>query len=234
MAQREDGQGGSGVSSGVEELIRRLTEEGVAEGRAQAQRLVEEADRRAAWIVQQAREEAETLVSEAREEAERLRRAGDEALQVAARDAILDLKDTLSREFTRQLEAVVAGELARDDFLQRLILEVAGRARDEAGVDADTQVEILLPRDLVGVEDLRRKPEELRKGTLSYFVAAMAGDLLRKGVVFAVSQEPDHGIRVRLGEGGVEIDLTDQAVARMLLDHLLPRFRALLEGIVKG
>lgn len=233
MAEHDRQEGERGASSGVEALIRRLTEEGVAEGQAEARRLVEEADRRAAWILQQAREEAESMVEKARSEADRLRRAGDEALRVAARDAVLDLKDTLSREFTRQLESVVAGELAREDFLQRLILEVAGRAREEAGVEPGVPAEILLPRDLVGVEDLRRKPEELRKGTLSYFVASMAADLLRQGVTFAISPEDAAGIQVRLGDSGVEIDLTEKAVGRMLLDHLLPRFRALLEGIVK-
>lgn len=31
----------------------------------------------------------------------------------------------------------------------------------------------------------------------------------------------------------VEVDLTDQAIAKLLLRHLQPRFRALLEGVIR-
>jgi len=31
----------------------------------------------------------------------------------------------------------------------------------------------------------------------------------------------------------ISLDLTDEAIAALLLEHLQPRFRAILEGIVK-
>jgi len=34
-------------------------------------------------------------------------------------------------------------------------------------------------------------------------------------------------------KGNITIDLTDEAIAALLLQHLQPRFRAVLEGIVK-
>ena len=34
-------------------------------------------------------------------------------------------------------------------------------------------------------------------------------------------------------KGNIKIDLTDEAIAALLLQHLQPRFRAVLEGIVK-
>ena len=57
--------------------------------------------------------------------------------------------------------------------------------------------------------------------------------MLREGVTFAASDDVKAGVRIYMSEGGITIDLTDEAVAALLLHHLQPRFRAVLEGIVK-
>jgi V/A-type H+/Na+-transporting ATPase subunit E len=114
-----------------------------------------------------------------------------------------------------------------------MILAVAGRARGEANVDGAADVEILLPRAAVGLDDLRRNPEEMREGSLIHFVAASAASILREGVTFGRADDEHGGIRVALRDRGVTVDLTDRAVADVILIHLQPRFRALLEGVVK-
>ena len=48
------------VSSGVEALIQRLRDEGVESGRAQAEKIVADAETRAGWILKQAEEDART------------------------------------------------------------------------------------------------------------------------------------------------------------------------------
>jgi V/A-type H+-transporting ATPase subunit E len=90
-----------------------------------------------------------------------------------------------------------------------------------------------LPRALVGLEELRRKPLELREGSLSHFVLSVAGNVLAEGVTFGVADDDDKGIRLYLADKNVYIDVTDEAVAALLLQHLQPRFRAILEGTVK-
>jgi len=109
---------------------------------------------------------------------------------------------------------------------------VAGRAREEAAVDAAREVEVVLPRTLVSLDELRRKPEELREGSLTQFVVATAGDLLRSGLTYTRSDDESEGIRLVLTEEGLVVDLTDTAVASVILRHLQPRFRALLESVV--
>lgn len=219
------------AASGVEALVERLREEGVAAGRQQAQAIVADAERRADWLVRQAQEEAERLRNQAREEAERFRRAGEDALRVAARDGVLELSAALGRSFAEQVHWLVSHQLRDDDFLRRLIIEVAGRARPQ--LEAAARVEVLLPREVVGLDELRRRPEELKEGSLSHFVLAVAGQVLRDGVSFTVSDQPGRGIQIRLVEEDVEIDLSDRTVADLLLRHLQPRFRAILEGVVR-
>ena len=56
--------------------------------------------------------------------------------------------------------------------------------------------------------------------------------MLRAGVSFTRSSDDAGGIRVVLKDTGLVVDLSDAAVAGVILRHLQPRFRALLEGVV--
>ncbi len=219
------------VSSGVDTLIQRLRDEGVADGQARAEKIVSEAEARAKWLIKQANEEAEQTLSTAKKEAELLKKSGTEALQVAARDAMLDLKTRLMARFTGEIQRLVTAEMEKEALLQRLILEVAGRVRED--VDQSQEVELLLPKDVVGLEELTRNPEELAHGTLTHFIRVSAADLIRQGINFKIADDDRGGIHIVLKDQAVILELTDEAVAQLLLQHLQPRFRALVEGIVK-
>ncbi len=220
-------------SSGVEALIARLRDEGVAAGREQAEQIVSEGQRKADKLTRDAEQQAKDIVAKAKEEADSLRRAGEEALRVAMRDTVLQMKTQLSSRFSNEVRRLVAKEMQQEAFLQRLILEVAGRAREEANLDAADDMEIILPRDIVGLEDLKRRPEALSEGSLAHFVLNAANNLLRDGVRFSVAEGDQTGIVVTMQQGEIQVDLTDAQVAAALLEHLHPRFRAILEGTVK-
>jgi V/A-type H+-transporting ATPase subunit E len=220
-------------SSGVEALIDRLREEGVADGHRQADGLIAEARHEAEAIVAEAKHEAESILHQARVESERVRNAGEEALRTAMRDTVLKMKGHLSTRFSDEVRRLVAAEMAQEPFLQRLILEVAGRVRRDAGLEQAEQVEILLPEDVVGLEELRRHPEKLREGSLSHFVLSVASGLLHDGVELRSNDRLEGGIRISLQQGEIQVDLTPDKVAEVLLEHLHPRFRAILEGTVK-
>jgi V/A-type H+-transporting ATPase subunit E len=202
-------------------------------GRAEADKIVVEARRRAAQIVHEAETHAAELVEAARKETRMLQTGGEEALRIAMRDTVLRLKVELSERFGAEVRRLIAVAMDQESFLKQLILEVAGRAREEAGVDAGEAVQIQLPRALVGLEDLRRNPLELREGSLSHFVLSLAGNVLAEGVTFGVAGDEARGICLYLKDKDVTIDLTDEKVAALLLQHLQPRFRAILEGTVK-
>jgi V/A-type H+-transporting ATPase subunit E len=218
-------------SSGVQALIDRLREEGVETGRAEADRLVADARDRAAAILADAREEAEAIRAEARDDAAAEKRAADQAMKLAARDTVLSLKQDMAQRFAQEVKRLVTLEMKDRAFLRRLILEVAARTAEE--VPEGEPARAVLPREAVGVEELRAKPEEAREGTLAHHVLGLSREMLRAGVELSADGEQEAGIRLKLTERDMEIDLTDEAVAALLLRHLLPRFRALLEGIVR-
>jgi V/A-type H+-transporting ATPase subunit E len=233
MAESQTDKQAQLASSGVEALIERLREQGVDAGRAEADKIVVEARRRAAQIVHEAETQAADLVEAARKEARMLQTGGEEALRIAMRDTVLRLKGELTGRFSAEVRRLIAVAMDQESFLKQLILAVAGRAREEAGVDAGEAVQIQLPRTLVGLEELRRNPLELREGSLSHFVLSLAGNVLAEGVTFGVGGDDARGICLYLKGKDVTIDLTDEKVAALLLQHLQPRFRAILEGTVK-
>lgn len=221
------------ASSGVEKLIERLREQAINAGQAKAEDIVTDAQKRAAWLIAEAEQEAESIIKKAQADADAIRDAGHDALNLAARDVLLRLRDTLLGSFSQEVQRVVGEEMADQAFMQRLILALAGQVRDKTGLDEHQQLTLLLPEAVIGVEELKKNPEELKQGVLSQVSAAIAGDLLRKGVRFEVDDELKAGLMIRLEANAMLIDFTEEAVATLLLKHLQPRFRALLQGIVK-
>ena len=216
-------------SSGIEQLIGRLRDQGIAEGRRQADALVAAAQLQATDIVAAAQRQAEAVLVKAKEESGKLQAAGEDAIRLAMRDTILSLEGDLIKEFQSRLGRLVK-EVADDPaFLQRLMLEVASQA---APAPTNGRMELLLPAALVSLEDLRRQPEEAKPGTLMHFVLSMGCGMLRDGVSFGVANDGEAGIRAQLVDDDVQIDFTESAFSEQLLRHMLPRFRALLRGAV--
>lgn len=222
------------VSSGVEDLISRLRDEGVAAGKEEAERIITEAKERARRIVADAEAEANSLRNTAREDVSRFKQAAEDEVKIAYRDTVLDLKERIVRRFNRDLSRLVTTKIHDEHMLKDLILEVAGRVRSDASLEREKRLEIVLPRGIVDLEDLQKNPEETEPGSLNHFVLAMARETLQDGVTFTVTDDPTKkGISVRLLEKDIEIDITDDAVSALLLEHIQPRFRAYMEGVIR-
>jgi V/A-type H+-transporting ATPase subunit E len=213
-------------SSGVQELIDRLREEGVTKGQSEAEALLTEARKQSMAILDDARREAEDILAKARDEARRTKESGNEALRLASRDVILKLKESFHQEFENKVRRLVAYRLQDQTFLDRLILEIARRAVPE---DKGQPMEVLLPGDAVTEEELQGKAGDIKEGTLAHFVRGLAADVLREGLTFGISDDTMAGVKVRLLEDDVEIELTDETVTALLMQYMLPRFRAILE-----
>ena len=218
---------GAVESSGVESLIDRLRDQGIAAGRTQADGLITAAQKEASDIIANARREADALLVDARKEADKLKSAGENAVALAMRDTLLALEGEILQNFHNSLVRLIKGQLTDPQFLRRLILEVAGKG---AVASAEQRVQLLLPAEAVSLDDLLRKPEPATPGSVMHFVQSLGEAMLRDGLSFGVSEEIQAGIQVRLVDDDVKIDLTESAISELLLRHMLPRFRALLRG----
>jgi len=216
------------VSSGVEQLIAQLRDEGVRKGQEDATEIVNDAHAQAEHILQQARNQAESIVDEAYQESERMRTAIREELQVAFRNTVVELKEMLARAFANDLRRLVSDAMVDKRFLEEMILELAARTRSESALEREKRLQVLVPVALTGSAPVAGEVDAVHQ-----FVAALAGKLLREGVTFATRDDPNQGIKVRLVDKRMEVDMTDKMVANLLLEFMQPRFRAILEGLVR-
>jgi len=221
------------TSSGVESLIQRLREQGVEAGQETAKSLVLDAQKRAEWIIEEAEREAAQVVEAARATSESLKNSGEEALKLAMRDVLLTLRDTLLDSFSQDVQRVVGEKMEQDIFLEQLILQLASKVRDQLDLDNKEAMTLFLPNQAVGVDELKNNPEELKVGTLTHFTAALAADMLRTGVTIETAQGIQSGLSIQLKNEGMAVDFSAETISTLLLEHLQPRFRALLQGIVK-
>lgn len=208
-------------SAGVQQLIDRLHREGVEKGKEQADELLVQARRQSMELLDNAKREAEELLSEARAEAERTRRGGEDAVRLAGRDAILSLTEDLRLDFEKKLKNLVGKSLQDRELLRDLVLEIVRAAN---GAESGPR-KILFLNDSLDPDS----PANMDDAQLDAFVQALGGEALRDGLTFEISESDAPGVRVQVVDDELEIDLTTETLTALLLKHLSPRFRRLMQ-----
>ena len=211
-------------SSGVQELISRIRDDGVHAGQNKAEEIIAEARHEASRILAQATAEAEETQRKSSAEVESFKRAAIEALKMAARDTRLQLEAGVLASFEAHVKRLVAPVEYDGSFVRAMLLVLAGQAVDQ--YPRDQKLEILVSDLLAGRQD---DNEELDK-TIRESVLGISGNMLREGIEIIPTSEVVGGVRVRVVGEDLEIDLTSEAVSSMLLKHLLPRYRGILDG----
>ena len=211
-------------SSGVQELISRIRDDGVHAGQNKAEEIIAEARHEASRILAQATAEAEETQRKSSAEVESFKRAAIEALKMAARDTRLQLEAGVLASFEAHVKRLVAPVEYDGSFVRAMLLVLAGQAVDQ--YPRDQELEILVSDLLAGRQD---DNAELDK-TIRESVLGISGNMLREGIEIIPTSEVVGGVRVRVVGEDLEIDLTSEAVSSMLLKHLLPRYRGILDG----
>jgi V/A-type H+-transporting ATPase subunit E len=206
------------TTTGVQQLVDRLRQDGVDEGAKEADRLVAEARREAARVLEQAEKDAAALRDEANRARSRTEAAADQALALAVRDALLELRTEIEDRFATHLERLVADRLEDVGFVEKMILAAAGRSVPE-GASAE-----ILVASGEGSDDASRVKE------MDAMIRGLAGEMLRDGVAVKVSDETASGILIRAAERGLDVQLDTDSLTDLLSRNLLPRFRSLLSG----
>lgn len=219
------------VSHGVDELIDKLRNDGIAAGRQEAERLRTEAEAEAARIVAEAKKEATGYLRKAHTDADNYVKAGEEALNTAMRDAVLSMKSELTRRFAADVQRLVTQEMADPELMRQLILEVVGTTARQA--DLEGKIDVILPEKAATQEDIKKNADDIQHGKLTKYVLGLTAEMLREDVTLHVADDLKEGIRMRSDGEGVVLDLSDAAVGSVLLEHLQPRFQAVLEGVIR-
>jgi V/A-type H+-transporting ATPase subunit E len=207
----------------VQQLVDRIRDQGVQAAEQQAAKILRDAESKAAAMIAAAKAETAQLREQTRLEIEANHQAGLEALKLSARDAMLQLKAKVTSEFEGFVQHLVTSATRDEEFIKSIVLVLAGHVEKELIADKDIQI-------LISESLLSGKPNETLRERTKQTVLTLSSEMLRSGVELLSTSDIEGGARVRLVNEQLEIDLSDKAVAKLLNQRILPRFRAILEG----
>lgn len=216
------------VTSGVQELIDKLRDQGVNEGQKQAEQILKEAHNKASQILNQAQAEADKLLSETRHTLEVERKSSHEAIKTAFRDTEIALRSKVREAFSAHLKRLVSLQLEDKDFIKQLVLAVAHVKTDE--IAKASSLEVLLPSKIFDTDENGTHLSKDGKKRMQHLVLGITDGMLREGIELKSSTDFKGGIKVRLKGKDIELDLTDEAFTDLLLKYLLPRYREIVSG----
>lgn len=111
----------------IEAFVEKLQADGVDAGQAAAERIRTEAEQQARQIIAEARAQAKQIIAEAEAECERTRLRSETELRLAARDAVVKLRETLERALRGALSAGVDQQLNDEGFLRELLRDLVSQ-----------------------------------------------------------------------------------------------------------
>lgn len=189
---------------GIQALIDRLRHDGIDAGRQSAQQMLAQAHADIEALRAAARDEADGLMQRTRAQIGIEQEACRGAIQLAYRDSLLRLKEAFLHDFGERLRRRIQTELADPLVLRQALQALLQSGADGALTEAN---EALL--DTLAWDGVARQ--------------------LQEGVALLPAMG-QHGFRIALQDGQVEVHVTDDALTELLKSHLLPRVRRQLDG----
>ncbi len=191
----------------LQQLTRKLYDEGLEKGRNEAEKLVADAREEASKIVGDAKAEARHILNKAKTEAEDLRRNTVTELNMAGSQAIGKLKATIREMVTARALGKSVDQTAMDPaFVREVLVAAVKNWREGAAVKA------ILP------ESMRAELDE------KFERSVLNGD----SVELQFSPGVKSGFRLAPRDGGYYIDFTDEAFDALLREYLRPKVDEIL------
>lgn len=193
----------------LDTLIEKIRKEGIEEAQQTSDEVIGRARQEAQQILDRAQREAEQRIEEAKRQAARIEENGKLALQQAARDVELLLKQQVDALFTRVFCQQVGAALD-PEFVKQLILKLA----QDWGKGQSLEV-------AVSAADRER---------LQALLLAGVAQELRQGINLTVSTRIGKGFHVGMKGEDAYFDFTAETVGEVLKAFLSPSLKQLLDG----
>lgn len=216
----------SSSGSGVQALIDQIRGQGVQAAREEGERIVARANAEAAATRAKAEAESKAMLESARAQIATETAAGAEAIRNAARDSLLDLRSQVRQAFEVHVRRLVSEQVQQTDFVRSLVLVLAGHAAEQYINDRDAV--IFVSNAIAGQTDSSSADDAAHQKAVQAVLGA-AGSMLREGIELRGADDVGGGAKVRLVGQNLEIDMSEESLARLLLKHLVPRYRAIVE-----
>jgi hypothetical protein len=201
------------MADSIESFVTKLQNEGVEAGKKEAEKIRAEAQEEADRIVKEAEQKADKIRQDAERDAEDTRQRGQTDLELAARDTVLRLRETLNRALRTVLASGTQEALRDTEFLKGLIHDVVMQYT-QADQEGKTTVEVRVSDEAKDqlTEWCRQQLAPQAQGT------GAAVDI--KGVL------SEAGFEYQVQDANVEV--TQASVVETLQDLVSPRLRGML------
>ena len=197
----------------LEQLTRKLYDEGLEKGRAEADRLVSEAKAEASRIVAEAQSKADSIVKQAQERADDTAKNAMTEIALAGRQAVAKIKNEIAEAVVAKSTAAGVKAANLDGaFVKEMLLAVAKNWNGAS--TSKVELTALLP--------------EAARTQLDTAMKAAASELLSAGVEVGYSAEVRSGFKVAQKEGGYYISFSDDDFNALLGSYLRDKVRDLL------
>ncbi len=188
----------------LQELTRKLYDEGLEKGRAEAERLVADAKTRAAKIEADARAQAENVLRQAQAKAEDVEKNTLTEIALAGKQAVARIKS--------EIAGMIVAKSIDPAFIKEMLLAVA---KNWNGADAGkVELQALLP--------------ESERAKLDEAFGKVAKELLAAGIEVGYSKEVRTGFKVGAKDGGYYISFSDADIEALLGEYLREKVSRML------
>jgi F0F1-type ATP synthase membrane subunit b/b' len=200
----------------IEAFVAKLQAQGVQAGRQEAEKLIAQAKAQAEEIVTKARKQADQTRAAAEKQAGATLDRAQTELKLAARDAILRLRDALARAVQAVLSAGAQATLSDPGFLRQAIGELV---MNYAKADADCRGNI----DVCVTPEARRQLVDWVLRELEQQVVSQTG-------CSVILKESLHQEGFEISLAGSTVEVTRESVVKTLSDLVSPAIQELLQA----
>ncbi|MFP4356356.1 MAG: hypothetical protein ACLFUJ_14655 [Phycisphaerae bacterium] len=135
------------MAQSIESFVSKLQEDGVQAGEKKARQIQDDAARQAETIRTEAQAQAEKTIAQAQAEAESIVSRGRTELQLAARDTVLKLRETLSVALQAVLATATEDALNDPEFIKTALTEIT-RQYAENDAKGNPAIQVSLSKDM--------------------------------------------------------------------------------------
>ncbi|MBR2428897.1 MAG: hypothetical protein IKB15_02845 [Alistipes sp.] len=188
----------------LQELTKKLYNEGLEKGRSEADRLVAEAKEEAARILADAKAEAQVITKAAEDRAEDVAKNAMTEIALAGRQAVSKIKAELTEAIILKTTGNAVKAAAVDAaFVKDMLLAVANNWTSNT---SEVSLKALLPED--------------KRAELDAAMQKASAELLKAGIEVGYSKDVKNGFKVGEKSGGYYISFTDESFDALFKEYL--------------
>lgn len=197
----------------LQELTDKLYNEGLAKGKEEAARVLEEAKKQADSIIAEAKKQADALMAQARKEADDVSQKVTSDLKMAAAQSFQATRKDIENIIIAKVSGdKVKNALSSADFVKEIIRAVASKFSSDESQD----LSMVLPASL--------------QDEMEPFINGELASVVGKGIEASFSKKIAGGFTIGPKDGGYFISLTDETVNDLITEYLRPVTKKILFG----